>query len=90
MSLPPETALLQQEKCDIVSGPRQTRPPKAHERCTRTSYRARHFRRPSFVHHGNGSKEEAIGDSSGNKVFGSQWRDAGSLGAVMSQCDEIE
>jgi hypothetical protein len=90
MDLLPEAAPLRQEMDDISSVPRQARPPKAHERCTETSNRARHFSRPSSVHQGDGRKEEARGDGLGNKLFGSRWRDAGSLGVAKLQCGTIE
>jgi hypothetical protein len=50
------------------------------EHYIQTSNQAQHFRRPSFTHHGGGSKEEARGNDLGNKVFGSRWCDTGSLG----------
>jgi hypothetical protein len=53
----PEAALLQQEIDDISSIPRQVRPLKAHECCAWISNCKRHFRQPSFIHQGGGSKD---------------------------------
>jgi hypothetical protein len=54
---------------DISSVPWQVGPPKAHQRCTQTSNRARHFHRPSFVHRGGG-KEVARRNGLGIKYSG--------------------
>jgi hypothetical protein len=89
MALPSDAALLQQEMGDISSVPQQARPPKAHKYCRQTSNRTRHFRRSSFVDQGGGSKEEAIRDGLGNKIFGNWWRDAGSLGVAKRQWDAV-
>jgi hypothetical protein len=67
MTLPLEAARFQQEMGDISSAPRQAMAPKTHKRCTQTSNRARHFRRPLFVHQSSGSKEEARRDGLGTK-----------------------